>query len=72
MIVLFFTYSLIFEKIVNYIFFHGTTPECTTVQQNWTEVFNDTFYPPCGGTYVIQSSNEPSKKYVIPGKNDPC
>jgi len=46
--------------------------QCTSVQQNWTEVFNDTFFPPCGGTYVIESSNKPSKKYVIPGQNDPC
>jgi len=43
--------------------------QCTVATQNWTEVFNDTFYPPVGGTYVIQSPGKPSETIVVVGQD---
>jgi len=46
--------------------------KCTAAQQDWSKVFNNTFDPPCGGTYVIQEPNLPKETVVIVGQNDPC
>jgi len=44
--------------------------QCNIIKQNWTEVFNDTFYPPVGGVYVIQAPNKPSETIVVVGQED--
>jgi hypothetical protein len=43
--------------------------QCTVATQNWTEVFNDTFYPPVGGTYVVQPPGKPSETIVVIGQD---
>jgi len=44
--------------------------QCTAAQQNWAEIFTDPFYPPVGGTYVVQKPNTPSMDCVIVGQDD--
>jgi len=43
--------------------------QCKVATQNWTEVFNDTFYPPVGGTYTVQLPGKPSEKVVVIGQD---
>ena len=52
----------------NYFFF-GTPTECIIVTQNWTEIFQDPFYPPLGGTYTIQPANGPKETVKILGQD---
>jgi len=52
----------------NYFSF-GTTTECSIVEQNWTEIFPDPFYPPLGGTYKIQPAGGQKETVEIFGQD---
>jgi len=43
--------------------------QCTTVKQNWTEIFRDPFYPPLGGTYKIQPAGGQAETVEILGQD---
>mmetsp|Transcript_48880 Transcript_48880/g.49639 ORF Transcript_48880/g.49639 Transcript_48880/m.49639 type:complete len:82 (+) Transcript_48880:2809-3054(+) len=43
--------------------------QCSIVEQNWTEIFPDPFYPPLGGTYKIQPAGGQKETVEIFGQD---